>query len=52
MPKSTKKTQQPVKKKSGKPDEAEFFRSIAELIRSARHHLEKQGEYDDGRHLL
>ena len=30
------------KKKTGKPDEAGFFRSVAELIRSARHHLEKQ----------
>ena len=42
MPKNTKKTQQPIKKKTCVPDEAGFFLSVAELIRSGRRHLEKQ----------
>jgi len=42
MAKTTKKTPQPIKKKTCEPNEAEFFRNIAELIRSARRHLEKQ----------
>jgi len=40
--KAQRKRCNPSRKNPEKPNEAEFFRSIAELIRSARHHLEKQ----------